>query len=460
MQNQSAPRSRRLLTLCVLPLLAASTLALRCPAPSLPESGHQLYLSPQTNPMALSQDGTRLYVANTTSGTLSVLDVSNPFAPSTLAEIRVGHDPTSVAVRPGLVGGDELIFVVNHISDSISVVSRDRLAVVQTIQELDDEGVTLTDEPTGIAFAGPNRAFVTLDQPNQVLVLDLDAQGRATISPTRLAITAQAPRNLAVAGGKLFVAPFESGNQTEFPTCWPGDERNGQGVTENHAVRTDEGCEFTAQLFEGVNLVNGQPQIDLDAIFEFAAVNPNIGGSVIRDIDIPDRDLFVYDAQTLALEQTLDTLGTMLTGIAAHAGPTSTRVWMAHTEARNEIDGLRDLDNRMFDNRLAVVDCASGTCTPVRTVDLDASSAAGGSSQTVPNPWGIGVSGDGNTVVVTAAAAPRCTASSRSTATATSGAPRSSARCPKASRCGRTPLARHRRRTCSTRPTRRCRSST
>lgn len=403
MPHSPASPTLRLFGLGVVPLLALSMIALQCPSPTLPGSGAQLYLSPQTRPMALSNDGERLYVANTTSGTLSVLDVSNPFAPSTLAEVRVGHDPTSVAVLPGLVGGDELIFVVNHVSDSISVVSRNKLAVVQTLQELDAEGVTLTDEPTGIVFASPTRAFVTLDQPNQVVVLDVDPSGRASIHPTRLAITAQAPRSLAVANGKLYVAPFESGNQTEFPTCWPGDPRNGQGVSENHAVRTDEGCEFTAQLFEGVNLVGGQPQIDLDSIFDFAAVNPNIGGQVIRDTDLPDRDLFVFDAQTLALEQTIDALGTMLSGIAAHAGENGTRVWMAHTEAQNQIDGLRDLDNKLFLNRVAVVDCNGGGCSPVSTIDLDQSAA--GLGQTVPNPWGIDVSGDGNTVVVSAASA-------------------------------------------------------
>jgi YVTN family beta-propeller protein len=392
---------KRALRLAVVPLLALPLLAFRCSTPTVPESGHQLYLSPQSHPLALSNDGTRLYVANTTSGTLSVLDVSNALAPSPLAEIKVGHDPTGVAVLPGLVGGDELIFVANHVSDSISVVSRNKLAVVQTIQSLDAEGVTQTDEPVGIAFADAHRAFVTLDQPNQVLVLDVDDAGRATINPTRLDVTAQAPRSLAVAGGKLFVASFESGNQTEFPSCWPGDPRLEDGVQENHAVRTDEGCEFEAQLFEGVNPTT--LQIQLGTIFDFAAVDPNIGGQVIRDIDLPDRDLFVYDAQTLALESVIDTVGTLLAGVTAHQGEGGTRVWVAHTEARNEIDGLRDLDNHLFVNRVAVLDCNGGSCAPTSTLDLDTSAAPLG--QTVPNPWGIDVSGDGNTVVVTAASA-------------------------------------------------------
>lgn len=214
----------------LLALLAASGFALGADCGggtvALPGSGSVLYESPQVDPLALSADGTRLYVANTTSGTLSVLDVTNPASPRFLAEIKVGHDPVGVAVRPKAgPEEDELVFVTNHVSDSISVVSRAQLEVVQTIQALDANGVTTTDEPVGIAFAGPDRAFVALDQPNQVLRLDLDAAGTATIHPTRLAIRGQAPRALAVAGNRLYVAAFESGNETELGTCAPGDPR-------------------------------------------------------------------------------------------------------------------------------------------------------------------------------------------------------------------------------------------
>lgn len=400
MRHQSVSSSLRSLAGVLLPVLALGLMGNQsCTilGPSLPGSGAQLYLSPQINPMALSEDGTRLYVANTTSGTLSVLDVTDPLAPARLADIRVGHDPVSVAVLPGGVAGDELVFVVNHISDSISVVSRNQLAVVQTITAFDADGVTLMDEPTGISFVGPNRALVTLDQPNQVMALDIDETGRASIAPTRVAITAQAPRAIASAGGRVFVAPFESGNQTEFSSCWPGDTR---GLVENDGARTDEGCEFVTEVIEAGD------GIQLGTIFDFAAVNPNIGGRVIRDTDIPDRDLFVIDPNGVpSVTQVLETVGTLLAGVAAHDGPAGTRVWVAHTEARNHLDGLAALGNRMFENRVAIVDCApgGGSCALTSTVDLDASAAAIG--RTVPNPWGIQASGDGQTVVVTAAAA-------------------------------------------------------
>jgi len=385
----------RLLPL-LLPLAALPLAAAKCPTSNLPRSGAQLFLSGESNPMALSEDGTRLYVANTTSGTLSVLDVTNPLHPSELAQIKVGLDPVGVAVRPGGANGDELVFVTNHISDTISVVSRNQLGVVQTLQELDSNGVTRTNEPTGVAFSDASHAFVTLDEPNQVLVLDVDANGRASIRPDRIQITAQAPRAIASAAGRIYVASFESGNQTEFPSCFPGQ-----------TSANPDACEFTTDILEGIDLNNG---IKLGTVFQFAAVNPNIGGKVIKDSDIPDRDLFVIDATagTPAVSQALTTIGTLLSGIAVHADAQGTRLWVAHTEARNQLNGLRDLDNRMFENRVAVVDCGpapSGSCALTNTVDLDASAAAAGLGQTVPTPWGIQASGDGNTVVVTAAGA-------------------------------------------------------
>jgi DNA-binding beta-propeller fold protein YncE len=369
-----------------LAALALWSLGANCGPPTVvprPGSGSALFESPQSNPVALSADGTLAFVANTTSGTLSIVDVSQPSAPVQLAQVKVGLDPVGVAVRPKLVPSDpnedELVFVTNHISDSISVVSRTKRAVVQTIQAFDANGVTTTDEPVGIAFAGPSRAFVTLDEPNQVLVLDLDAAGHATLDATRLAITSQAPRALAVAGNRLYVAAFESGNQTEFGTCGPNDSR---GL--NLADPNDQGCEFKlTQQF-----------------FLMFAQSPNVGGRVLHDADVPDRDLFVFDTNSLALVGTIQGVGTLLYGVAAPPG--GNRVYVTDTNARNLLNGLGALGNRAFENRLSIVDCTSG-CTSFSAptqVDLDASAPG---ATTVPTPYGVAVSGDGNLLVATAA---------------------------------------------------------
>jgi len=389
-------------------------------------TGRPLFTSPQDNPLAVSQDSTFVYVANTTSGTVSVVDTTDPNAPREVAQIPVGMDPVGIAVRPKVspasVNEDELVFVTNHISDSISVISRKKMAVVQTLQGLvhADGGttpadlVTSTDEPVGIAFQNPCRAFVTLDQPNEVIVLEAadantnglcdDATGAWSISPNRIKITAQAPRALTVAGGKLYVAAFESGDQTEFPSCAPGD---GRGLTVGDPQ--DEGCAFEMRIID--QLTGSLPRIGFDfgTIFDFAARDPNIGGQVIHDGDIPDRDLFVFDLSLPGFDsdpgapgvqpaQVISHLGTLHYDVAA--GPGS-RIYVTQTDARNHLNGLRLLGNRMFDNRLAVLDC-NGSCGSPSFVDLDAGAKAA-SGTTAPTPYGVAVSRNGATLVVTAA---------------------------------------------------------
>lgn len=360
-------------------VLACSVLLLAtgCPPENeQPARGKQLFLGPHANPVALSGDGSVVYAVNSPAGTLDVRLATPPF--TSLATIPVGLEPVGLAVRPKVSPGDpdedELVLVANHISDSISVVSRKKLAVVDVIQQLDANGVSTTDEPVGIAFAGPNRAFVSLDHRNEIVQLDMQGNGRFAIGP-RVVVTAQGPRALSVANGKLFVAVQESGNQTEFPSCGASDPQNFQ-----RGNPVDEGC-----LFPG----------NLATLLQFAT-SPNMGGEVIRDSDIPDRDLFIYDTANLAAPpQVVTGVGTLLNGVATSGN----RVYVTHTEARNQLDGLLALGNRMFENRLAILDCTP-TCGAVTHVDLDANPFG----VPVPTPYGVAVSGDGSTLVVTAAA--------------------------------------------------------
>lgn len=406
------------------------------PAPSI-RVGSPLFASPQVDPLAVSADGTLLYVANTTSGSVSLVDVTNPSAPVEIGQVMVGMDPVGVAVRPKVnpsdPNEDELVFVTNHISDSISVVSRARRAVVQTLQGLEhadgssgpDDLVTTTDEPVGVAFDGPCRAFVTLDQANQILRIDADdenanglcdeASPRWTLAAVRIPITAQAPRALAVAHGRLFVAAFESGNQTELPTCGEEDPRFGPLGSPPSFDPTDPydmGCQFKNNVIDGFGLDgNGRPTFQLGTIFDFAARNPNIGGRVIIDRDVPDRDLFVFDLSAPNLDsdaglpgvqpmQVISHLGTLLYGVT---GGSAGRVYVTNTDARNQQNGLRLLGNRMFDDRVSVLDCSTATCSPPTTADLDAGAASLGN--TFPTPYGVAASRDGGTLVVTAAGA-------------------------------------------------------
>src|SRR5262245_3466437 len=67
-------------------------------------------------PLALSADGARVFVANTPNGSLDILQVT---ASGLVAQssVKVGLDPVAVAVR-----SESEVWVVNHVSDSVSIV--------------------------------------------------------------------------------------------------------------------------------------------------------------------------------------------------------------------------------------------------------------------------------------------------------------------------------------------------
>jgi hypothetical protein len=105
--------------------------------------------SAHVRPMALSPDGTRLFAVNTPDNRLEVFSVSASGL-SLIAEVPVGLEPVSVAAR-----GNTEVWVVNHLSDSISVVSLEGTPrVVRTL--------LAGDEPRDIVFAGTKGyAFIT-----------------------------------------------------------------------------------------------------------------------------------------------------------------------------------------------------------------------------------------------------------------------------------------------------------
>ncbi|MHC4946993.1 MAG: hypothetical protein ACYTG1_01845 [Planctomycetota bacterium] len=164
--------------------------------------------SPHVSPLALTPDGARLLAVNTADNRLEVFTVDGAGLVH-VGAVPVGLDPVSVRARTN----DEA-WVVNHVSDSISVVDVAAMRVIATIgtgdpgDGLDDLG----DEPADVVFAGaPERAFVSVSQLNQVKVYD-----PADLSaPTHvLDLDGEDPRALATDGTKVFVAIFESGNDT------------------------------------------------------------------------------------------------------------------------------------------------------------------------------------------------------------------------------------------------------
>jgi len=351
------------------------------PPPAPPEHeavGLQLFESPQADPLVLSPDGARLYSVLTTTGRVRVISTAQL---AELVSIEVGVDPVSLALRPD---GTEL-WVANHVSDSVSVISLvagpNQYKVVETIQSVDSANlISDFDEPVGIAFASNAKAFVALSSRNQIAIVDANSYAVTGF----LTLNAQEPRAMRVRNGRLYVPAFESGNRSELSSCIG-------------APTGDPQCTFN---FQAANFAQNPQLVGFDV-------------DVAKDPLIPDRDLFVFDAGTNAQLDVVEGIGTLLYGVAVSS---SGKVFVAQTDARNADNGragtlgqgLADLDNRMFLNQIGVVECPAGSCATPSVFELEplppSQPAAG---EQLATPYAIEISSDDHVLVATAASSNR-----------------------------------------------------
>src|SRR5262245_34071235 len=99
--------------------------------------------SGQVRPLAMSPDGSRLFAVNTPDNRLEVFSVGTGGL-SHSGSVAVGMEPIAVAVRNA---GE--VWVVNHLSDSVSIVD------VTSSPPRVTRTLLTCDEPRDIVFAGP-----------------------------------------------------------------------------------------------------------------------------------------------------------------------------------------------------------------------------------------------------------------------------------------------------------------
>ena len=177
-------------------LLGLSWLGLSAPLTAQNTPNFVNWETPHVHPLELTPDRTRLLAVNTADARLEVFDVTGA-VPLALESIAVGIDPVSVRARTPTE-----IWVVNQISDSVSIIDLNSGCTTLTLKT--------DDEPADVVFAA-GRAFVSCSQADTVLVFSLTNLSQA---PTRLTLTGEDPRALCVSpdGSRVYAAIFQSGN--------------------------------------------------------------------------------------------------------------------------------------------------------------------------------------------------------------------------------------------------------
>ncbi len=149
------------------------------------------YAKRSSSAIAITDDGSRLLVANPDSNSLSVMD---PVAGEKLAEIAVGDDPRTVALD-----GGTRAYVANRGSNTVSVIDLGSLGTVATI-EVGYRPYGVVVSPAG-AFA-----FVANSGSDTVSVIDTAALQVIDTIPVR-----DRPAGLAVTADRLYVTHLLTG---------------------------------------------------------------------------------------------------------------------------------------------------------------------------------------------------------------------------------------------------------
>jgi YVTN family beta-propeller protein len=258
----------------------------------------------QVHPLSITPDGTRLIATDTSNAKVTIFDLSSG-TPIKSMQIPVGLEPVTVNARTN----DE-IWVVNEVSDSVSIISLSAGVVVETLK--------VGDEPTDVVFAA-GKAYVACARAGQIRVFD--ASTKAAL--TTLTVNGIYPHALAANadGTRLYAAFLLSGNRT---TILKKELAPNQPPPTNSALPNPP---------------------------KTALIVPANDSRVSRII--LDHDVVEIDTGTNSILRYISDLGTNLFDLAVRPG--SDEVWVSNTEALNLIPFEPNLRGHFADNRLSVI---------------------------------------------------------------------------------------------------------
>lgn len=328
---------------------------------ALGQTAYEGFEARLTHPLELTPDRSRLLAVHGEAGSLSVFDVTGVgMAPVRVKEVPVGLEPVTVRARTN----DE-VWVVNEVSDTVSVVSLGAGAVVGV--------VAVGDEPADVVFAG-GKAFVSCARDNEVWVFD--AATRVLLA--QVAVRGLYPQSLAVSGdgSRVHAVCLHSGNATT--------------VLKRQVAPPQPGPTNTA-LPEGP-----------DTALIVAANDPRVPYTVL------DHDVAIIDVSTHAVTAYRSGVGTNLMGAAMRPGVDE--LWVSHTEALNTVRFEPELRGNFVRNRLSVVNGLTGGVTIHDLnpgVDYEVLPNVVAQAQALAQPTAMVFEGDGAALWVAAFASDR-----------------------------------------------------
>ncbi len=369
--------------------------------PAKPEQSFYLHEVAPVRPLALSPAHDRLFVVNIPGNQLEIFALTGGRVIHKQS-LPVGLGPVAVAVRSATE-----VWVVNHLSDSISIIdlSGDQAEIKRTLW--------VGDEPRDIVFAGPDDelAFITTARRGQNHVHDpaftIPSIGRASVwvfdgndlgqdaggSPLKVInLFGNTPRGLARSpdGRLVYASIFHSGNHTtilpadNLPKPEPTTDIDGNPAPDTGLiVRYDGGAWRDAQGKDWSNRVS---------------------------FNLPDYDVFAIDAMssTLDIVDHWSGVGTTLFNLAVN--PASGIIYASNLEALNEqrFEGFGDrsttLRGHFIENRITVID---GSTVSPRHINhhLNYSQALGTPEEnaaSLATPLEMAISSNGETLYLAA----------------------------------------------------------
>lgn len=417
---------------------------------------YTLFESDPVTPIAMSPDGSRLFVVNTAEGRLEIREPTAEGRTNPVASVPVGLEPVAVAVR-----NNSEVWVVNHLSDSVSIVdvASTPPRVVRTL--------LVGDEPRGIVFAGPgrNRAFIATAHRGQNTPwpdgdYDVPGVGRADVwvfnanslgtslqgDPlTVIELFGDRPRALTASpdGSKVYAAVYRSGNRTAPVSEGIVCDRFGGSCTSSDsscdavdmscpgklplprighcnnslatACVTNGDCPGGSCVFRETGLIVGYNE----STGQWEDENQLDWSEAIR-FSLPDLDVFEIDANapTPVETQSFSGVGTILFNMVVN--PDSGKLYVTNTEANNRVrfEGFGDyvsefgakpsgdpasVRGNLHRSRVTVID-AAGNVTPRhlnKHIPYGVSPVPAGVKQkSVGTPLDMAVSSDGTTLYV------------------------------------------------------------